>query len=237
MKQPPENDAADAQGTKTPPEHGAATWASAQLRAQIRRSGAALQTRPPHSEQVREAGSPLADREAEPARAAPDHANQPSTGQQLTGAAGRAEAAARRADQYALAARSVDCECQAGAGTSCGPSGDHLGRYLRATRSGALTRDSLAQVIAGLDVIAPRALIQPPGERVAGAIEAGNTAGQTVPRQTGRGMSADRSSAPAQGAPGGRSGTRAPEEEAVHRGYRAAPAIGARVERELEAGS
>jgi hypothetical protein len=237
MKQPPENDATHAPGIKTPPEHGLTTWASAQLRGQIRRSGAAPQTGQPTRGQVREAGgAPLADREADPARTAPDHANQPPTGQQITGT-GRAQAAARRADQHTLAARSVDCECQARAGTPCGPSGDHLARYLRATQSGALTKDSLKDVIAGLDVIAPRTLIQPPSERAAAAIEAGNTTGQIVARQMDTAMAADWPSAPAQGAPGGRCGAPALEEEAVHHGYRAAWAIGARQERELEAGS
>ncbi|HEV8275682.1 MAG TPA: hypothetical protein VGQ26_08295 [Streptosporangiaceae bacterium] len=226
MKQPPENDATDAHSIKTPPEQGPTTWASAQLRAQIRRSGAAPQTGQPTSEQVCEAGGPpLADVEAEPARTAPDHANQPSTGLQSTGTAGRAEGAARRADQHAQAARSVDCECPARAGTRCGPSGDHLARYLRATQSGALTKDSLKDVIAGLDVIAPRALIQPSGERAAAATGAGNTTSQIAPRQMGTGMTA------------GRAGDPAPEGDALHRGYRAAPAIGARRERELEAGS
>jgi hypothetical protein len=235
MKQPPENDRTHAQGIEPPPEHGATTWASAQLRAQIRRSATAPQTGQPNSKQVREAGgAPLADREAEPARTALDHGNEPPTGQQITGRAGTV---AHRADEHAQAARSVDCECQARAGTPCGPSGDHLARYLRATRSGALTRDALKDVIAGIDVIAPRALIPPPGERAAAAIEAGNTTGETVPSQTDRGMAADRAGAPAQGAPGGRCGAPALQEEALHRGYRAASAIDARSERELEAGS
>lgn len=237
MKQPPENDAGHAQSIRTPPAHGAATWASAQLRDQIQRSAAVPETGYPDSKQVPEAhGRPPADREAEPARTAPDHANQSSTGRQITGTGGRAGAAARHADQHAHAARSVDCECQAQAGAPCGPAGDHLARCLRATQVGALTRNSLKDVIAGLDVIAPRALIQPPGERAA-AIEAGKTAGQAVPRQRATGMAADQAGVPAPGAPGGRSGTPALEEEAVPHGYRAAVAIDARKGRELEAGS
>jgi hypothetical protein len=45
----------------------------------------------------------------------------------------------------------------------CGPSGDHLARYLHAEQRGAITRESLKEVIACLDVIAPQVLIQPPG--------------------------------------------------------------------------
>ncbi len=226
MKQPPENDTTHAHGIDTHPEHGPTTWASAQLRAQIQRSGAAPQTGQPTSKQIREADRPPpADPDAEPARTAPDHANQPSTGLHSTGTACRAEGAACRADPHAQAARSVDCECQARAGTPCGPSGDHLARYLRATQGGALTKDSLKDVIAGLDVIAPRALIQPPGERAAAATGAGNTTGQIVPRPMDTGMTAGRAGDPAQ------------EGDALHRGYRAAPVIHACRERELEAGS
>jgi Zincin-like metallopeptidase len=77
----------------------------------------------------------------------------------------QADAETRRADERAQAARSVGCPCQAGPGAPCSPSGDHLARYLRAELSGAIARESLKEVIAGLDVIAPRVLIQPPGER------------------------------------------------------------------------
>jgi hypothetical protein len=137
----------------------------------------------------------------------------------------------------ARAARSVDCECQAGAGAPCGPTGDHLARYLRATQSGALTKDSLKDVIADLDVIAPRVLIQPPSERAAAATEAGKTTGQAVPSQIDTGMTADPASAPAHTASRGRSGAPALEGEALPRGYRGASATHARQERELEAGS
>jgi len=75
----------------------------------------------------------------------------------------RTDAAARRADERAQAARSASCPCQAGPGVPCGPSGDHLARYLRAEQRGAITRESLKEVIAGLDVIAPQVIIQPPG--------------------------------------------------------------------------
>jgi hypothetical protein len=166
-----------------------------------------------------------------------DHPNQPAQGQQPASGSHRAETAAHHADERAQAARSVDCECQAQAGAPCGPSGDHLARYLRAHQSGALTRQALKHAIAGLDAIAPRALIQPPSDRAAAATEARKTTGQTVPRQTDTRIAADRPSAPAPGAPGGRRGAPAREGEGVHHGHRGAPAIGARQEQELEAGS
>jgi len=75
----------------------------------------------------------------------------------------RTDAAPRRADEHAQAARSVGCPCHAGPGMPCGPSGDHLARYLHAEQRGAITRESLKEVIACLDVIAPQVLIQPPG--------------------------------------------------------------------------
>jgi hypothetical protein len=238
MKHPPGKDTDHAQGMTTPPEHDAATWARAQLRDQIQRSGAAPETGQPNSKQLREAGvAPLADLQAEPAKTARHHGNEPSTGQQITGIAGRAEAVGRRADGHALAARSVDCVCQAQAGVPCGPSGDHLARYLRATQSGALTKDALKDVIADLDVIAPRALVQPPSERAAAGIEAGQATGQAVPSQIDTGMTADPVGAPAHSAPRGRSGAPALEGEALPRGYRGASATHARQERELEAGS
>ena len=62
----------------------------------------------------------------------------------------------RRADERAQAARSVQCPCRAWPGVPCGPSGDHLARYLRAEQDDAITRESLKEVIAGLDVIAPQ---------------------------------------------------------------------------------
>jgi hypothetical protein len=67
----------------------------------------------------------------------------------------------RGAVERVRAARSVECLCQAGPGVPCGPAGDHLARYLRAERDGAITRASLKEVIAGLDVIAPHVTIQP----------------------------------------------------------------------------
>lgn len=48
-------------------------------------------------------------------------------------------------------------------------------RYLHATQSGALTRDSLKEVIAELEVIAPHVLIRPPGERASAQAPEGET--------------------------------------------------------------
>jgi hypothetical protein len=132
-----------------------------------------------------------------------DPANQPATRHEPADASHRAEAAARRADEHAQAARSVDCECQAPGGAPCGPAGDHLARYVRAHQTGALTKDSLKDVIAELDVIAPRALIKPPGERAAPAGTA-TTAGHAIRGQASTEMSADRAGAPARSAPSGR---------------------------------
>jgi hypothetical protein len=84
-----------------------------------------------------------------------------------TGREQQADDAMRSASQRAAAARSVSCPCRAGPGVPCGPSGDHLARYLHAEQSGAITKESLKEVIAGLDVIAPRVTIQPLGERAA----------------------------------------------------------------------
>jgi hypothetical protein len=76
--------------------------------------------------------------------------------------------------ERAQAARSVGCPCQAERGVPCGPAGDHLARYLRAEKQGAIPREALKEVIAGLDVIAPHVTIQPAGEqapRAAGAMD------------------------------------------------------------------
>lgn len=160
-----------------------------------------------------------------------DHTNQPAHGHKPASASHRAEATARRAAGHARAARSVDCQCHARAGTPCGPSGDHLARYLRATHSGALTRDSLKEVIAELEVIAPRVLIQPPGER-ATPIETATDA-PSVPLP----MSADQAAAMAHSMPGRRPGAQAPAEEALCRGDGGPSPIYAREEPDLEAGS
>jgi hypothetical protein len=233
MKQPPEKDTGRVPGVKTPSEHGGTTWARAGLRDQIQRTMPRPEAGQADGQQVREAdGPPSADRRAEPARTAPSHVGAPPTGQQITGAVGRAGGAARRGDEHARAARSVECECQARAGAPCGPSGDHLARYLRAEQAGALTRDSLTQVIADLDVIAPRALIQPPCERAApaGTATTGGPAGRGQARAE---MNTGRAGAPARSVLGGRSGTSSAGEASC----RGAAARYAREERELEAGS
>jgi hypothetical protein len=145
-----------------------------------------------------------------------DHPNKPATGDELADASHRAEAAGRRTDENARAARSVDCECQARAGAPCGPAGDHLARYLHAYHAGALTKDSLTHVIGELDVIAPRALIQPPSERAA---------------PTGAAKAAGR----AAGGPAQRA--LAPDGQAPGRGDRGTSIAHACGERDLEAGS
>jgi plasmid maintenance system antidote protein VapI len=108
----------------------------------------------------RQAGEQLAAVDAEPSRDI------------SRGGERRMRAEQRRAVARAQAARSVECPCQAERGVPCGPAGDHLARYLRAEQHGAITREALKEVIAGLDVIAPNVTIQPAGEwapRVTGA--------------------------------------------------------------------
>jgi hypothetical protein len=72
-------------------------------------------------------------------------------------AAGAPERLAAGRDPAAV--RSVGCPCTAPAGTPCGLSGDHLARYLRAEQRGAIARQTLTQVIEGLDIITPNVLI------------------------------------------------------------------------------
>jgi hypothetical protein len=148
----------------------------------------------------------------------------------------QADAETRRAGERAQAARSVDCSCQAGPGVPCGPSGDHLARYLRAEQSGAITRESLKEAIAGLDVIAPQVLIQPPGERAAYATGA-ETADQVIRAQMDAGMSINRIEASAESVLGGRSDHPTPASEAFYRGYDEVAATYTREARELEAGA
>jgi hypothetical protein len=96
-------------------------------------------------------------------------------GLDITGAGERRIRAEQlRAIERAQAARSVECPCRAERGVPCGPAGDHLARYLRAEQHGAITREALTEVIAGLDVITPQVTIQPPGEqatRATGAMD------------------------------------------------------------------
>jgi hypothetical protein len=228
VNQPSGRDPRPAPDTR-PPEYVAELWVSHQLKDKIRHLDAAPDDAARAGGHI---GSPEPERGRRTVTTSHDHTNQPAPGHQPASASHRALAAARRAAGHARAARSVDCECRARAGTPCGPSGDHLARYLHAHQSGALTRDSLKQVIAGLEVIAPRVLIQPPGER-ATPIETATTAAPGVPLR----MSADQAGAPARHMPGRRSGAQAPQGEALCRGDgRPSPAC-AREERDLEAGS
>jgi hypothetical protein len=188
------------------------------------------------------------DRAGWPARAREPSASSPGrdgeTAHRVAGAgpdatsagARHADAATRRAGQRAQAARSADCPCQAGPGVPCGPAGDHLARYLRAEQQGVITRQSLKEVIAGLDVIAPHVLIQPVGERAAHATGA-QTADQVVRAQLDAGMSPGRIEASAESVLGGRSGHPTPASEAFCRGYDEVAATYTREARELEAGA
>ena len=57
-------------------------------------------------------------------------------------------------------ARHASCgQCWQQPGPPCTASGDHLARYLRAERRGLITREDLAAVLAGLDVIAAHVII------------------------------------------------------------------------------
>ena len=142
----------------------------------------------------------------------------------------------RRADERAQAARSIQCPCQAERGVPCGPSGDHLARYLAAGQRGVITRTSLNEAIAGLDVIAPHVMIQPPGERAAHAAGA-KTADQVVRAQLDAGMSPGRIEASAESVLGGRSGNPTAVSDAFYRGYDEVASIYAREAQELEAGA
>jgi hypothetical protein len=64
------------------------------------------------------------------------------------------------AAQSVRGVRSISCECDASPGESCTPQGDHLARYLRAETAGAIGRDYLKATIAGLDVLAPQAVVE-----------------------------------------------------------------------------
>jgi hypothetical protein len=184
-------------------------WVSHQLKDKIHH----LDPSPGAAKVARQIRAPEPELEGRAVTTSHDHPDQPAISHGPTDVG-------YRADEHAQAARSVDCECQARAGAPCGPAGDHLARYVRAHHAGALTKDSLKDVIAELDVIAPRALIQPPGERAASAGTA-TTAGHAIRGQASAEMSADRAGAPARSAPSGRRTS----------------AICTRQEPELEAGS
>jgi len=136
------------------------------------------------------------------------------------------QTADRSADQRVQVTRSVSCPCQAQPGQPCTPAGDHLARYLHAEQSGAITRQSLTQVIAGLDVIAPHVLIQQPGDQ-ATHVGGTQTAGQVIRTQMDAGMTPSRTGPSAEPAAGGRSGHLALVSDAFH---------GTREAGELEAG-
>jgi hypothetical protein len=136
------------------------------------------------------------------------------------------ETADRPADQRVQGTRSVSCPCQAQPGQPCTPAGDHLARYLHAEQPGAITRQSLTQVIAGLDVIAPHVLIQQPGDQAA-RVSRTQTVGQAIRTQMGAGSSSARIGPSAESAAGDRSGHLPPISDAFH---------GTREAGELEAG-
>jgi hypothetical protein len=124
------------------------------------------------------------------------------------------------------AARSVSCPCHAQPGQPCTPAGDHLARYLHAEQSGAITRQSLTQVIAGLDVIAPHVVIQSPGEQAA-RVGGAQTPGRIIRTQMAAGTSPARLEPSAEPVAGSGSGQPAPLSDAFH---------GTREAGELEAG-
>jgi hypothetical protein len=142
----------------------------------------------------------------------------------------------RRADERAQAVRSVQCPCHAESGVPCGPSGDHLARYLRAEQHDVITRTSLHEVIARLDVIAGHVVIQPPGERAAHAAGA-MTADQVVRTQLDAGMSVGRIDSSAESVLGGRFDHPTAVSDAFYRGYDEVASIYAREAREREAGA
>jgi hypothetical protein len=137
-----------------------------------------------------------------------------------------AQHAERPTDQRAQAAQSVTCPCGAQPGQPCTTAGDHLTRYLHAEQSGAITRQSLTHVIAGLDVVAPHVLIQSPGDQ-ATHVGGAQTAGQVIRTQIDAGMTPARTGASAESVARGRSGHLAPVSDAFH---------GTREAGELEAG-
>ena len=72
--------------------------------------------------------------------------------------------AARSLHEVCEAARQANCgECWALPGRPCtvaGPPGDHLARWMRAERRGLISREHLAAVVAGLEVIAAHVMIR-----------------------------------------------------------------------------
>jgi hypothetical protein len=111
----------------------------------------------------------------------------------------RIRADERRAVERAQAARTVQCPCQAGRSVPCTTSGDHLARYLRAEQLSVISRQSLKEVIAGLDVLAPQVTIQPPWERAKAAAGA-ETTDEIHRARINAGISGNRIEAPAESA-------------------------------------
>ncbi|HEV8276611.1 MAG TPA: hypothetical protein VGQ26_13085, partial [Streptosporangiaceae bacterium] len=95
---------------------------------------------------------------------------------------------------------------------------------------------SLKEFIAGLDVIAPQVLIQPPGERAA-YITGAQTADQVIRAQKDAGMSPGRIEASTESVLGGRFDHPTPASEAFYRGYDDVATTYTREARELEAGA
>lgn len=185
------------------------------------------------------AGPPAAAHESAAARGpGAQAAHQPPRSRPGLGppAVPQAGPAARHRDELTQAARSTSCPCRASPGVPCGPSGDHLARYLRAAQSGVITRQSLKQVVADLEVIAPHVLIQPPAERAAHTAGA-ETACQVICAQLDAGMAPDRIEASAESLLAGRFSHPTPVSEAFYAGYDQAAATCTREARELEADS
>jgi hypothetical protein len=145
------------------------------------------------------------------------------------------QTADRSADQRVQAARSVSCSCQAQPGQPCIPAGDHLARYLHAEQSGAITRQSLTQVIADLDVIAPHVLIQPPGERIP-QLAGEQTADLVIRAQPDARITPARSEVSVEATPGGQPGHPAPVCAASCQAHDGTAATCPREAGELEAG-
>ncbi len=131
--------------------------------------------------------------------------------------------------------RSVDCECQAQPGAPCTPTGDHLGRYMRAEQCGAIDRQTLKEAVTGVTVIAPHVVVPSPAR--AAEIEGVKAADQVVRAQLNAGFSAGRIDANAERVLGGRFEQPTATSEAFYCGYDQTAATYAREARELEAGA
>jgi hypothetical protein len=65
--------------------------------------------------------------------------------------------------------RSAECSCEAQPGDPCTENGDHLERYLRAAKRGAIDRQQLKDTVSTLEVIAPHVVVQPKTQVIAHA--------------------------------------------------------------------